>query len=188
MPKCTFFVVFDSFLIFSVIPKRVIPLQNQVKTNPETLPSLTEATERKRDCQVSFIIQKKKKHRSVRGRDVLPCLTLSDSNIGLAQHLLLGVGREPLVERRLGDARRHPVGDELRRDGADGVLGGRRGAEEARGRGLGREDGGRGDLVDLCAGDDAVAVADLGGEDLLEALLRGDLFDALEVLRGIVSV
>lgn len=96
--------------------------------------------------------------------------------------LLLRVGRQALGQVRLGDARGHAVRDQLRGDGADGVLGGRGGAEEARGGGLRGVDGGGVDLVDLGLRDGAVAGADLGGQDLLEAGLAGDLFDALEVL------
>lgn len=43
-------------------------------------------------------------------------------------------------------------------------------------------DGGRREVVDSGVGDRAVAGADLGGEDLLEASVEGDLFDTLEVL------
>lgn len=82
----------------------------------------------------------------------------------------------------LRDAGGHAVRHQIRRHGADGVLGSRSGPEEARGGGLGSVDGGRGNLLDGGLGDGAVAGADLGGQDLLESSLLGNLFNALKVL------
>lgn len=43
-------------------------------------------------------------------------------------------------------------------------------------------DGRRADFVDAGLGNDTIASADLGGQNLLETSLLGDLFDTLEVL------
>lgn len=79
--------------------------------------------------------------------------------------------------------------EEVRRRGAraNWVLGGWRGTQEA-GRGwLGRLDRRRRELVvvryDGCR-DGGGAGADLGREDLLEALSSGDVFDILEILES----
>ena len=102
--------------------------------------------------------------------------------LGLSSSLLLWGRGQSLVELRLGNARSHTVGNEFGRDRADGVFGGRAGTEETRGHWLGGVDGGRGNFFDLGQGDDTVASAHLGGEDLLEAGVLGDFLDTLEVL------
>lgn len=139
----------------------------------------------------------------------LPNLSTDAGQILLLLLLLLRPRRQPRGER--GHARHavgHAVGHQVRAHGAQGVLvGGRRGAEQPRRRGLGgqdrrRRDDGRGRRgrrrrrVDVDRGlllllGDARGRrwgqrtrADRRGQDLLEALLPGDLFDALEVLES----
>lgn len=108
--------------------------------------------------------------------------TLSVDSVGLTSSLLVRVGSQSCRQASTGNARAHAVGDEIRRDGADGVLGSGSGAEETRGGGLRSVDGRRREVVNSGMGDGAVAGADLGREDLLEASVEGDLFDTLEVL------
>ncbi len=99
------------------------------------------------------------------------------------QDLLLGVRSQPARKTNVRDPRSHAIRDQVRGDGSHGVLSGRRGAEQTRGQGLRRDDGRRLNLVHDSHGDGAGAGADLGREDLLEALGAGNLLDRLEVLR-----
>lgn len=86
------------------------------------------------------------------------------------------------MQAGLGNARGHAVRDQVRRNRSNGVLGGRSSTKESRGSGLRREDGRRVDLVDARLGDDAVASAHLGWQNLLESSLLCDLFNAFKVL------
>ena len=99
------------------------------------------------------------------------------------QELLLGVRSQPARKTNLRDPRSHAVRDQVRGHGSHGVLSGRRGAEQTRGQGLRRNDGRRLNLVHDSHGDGAGAGADLGRENLLEALGASNLLNGLEVLR-----
>lgn len=100
----------------------------------------------------------------------------------LVAHLLLRVGREPLVQAGLRDSRGHAVGHQVRRHGTYGVLSSWCCSQETRGGRLRCQDSWGGDLLDLGLRDGAVAGADLGGKDLLEAGFEGNLLNTLEVL------
>lgn len=88
----------------------------------------------------------------------------------------------------LRDSGGHAVRHQIRRHRADGVLGSRGSPEEARGGGLRSVDSGRRNLIDSGLGDGTVAGSHLGGQDLLESSLLGNLFNTLEVLRKLIKV
>ena len=103
----------------------------------------------------------------------------------LMHNLLLRSGGQPEIQFWLRYARRHAIGDQIRRDGADRVLGSwGAGPEEAGCCGLRCQDRRRSYLVDPRLWNGAVAGTDFGRQDLLEPLFLSDLFDGLEVLRA----